>query len=204
MQLLRRHRGSTGSPKLVGCYGQPPDLDHLQARRQDSVHQAAEPGLVRHRAVPHHGRRLQADRQALAWHSDAARTESLRRPARQISMLPHPRAPPTPPVPCRLGFGRVQGRRARARLRLDDGGGALGRPSLLRVRWPGVDGRAPTTQVPPGVEQPCGPGPAGRSLSGAQTMVRDPQPWDASRCGLELSAGGRVLGQWPNTAVPNR
>jgi hypothetical protein len=50
--------------KLVGRCGEPPDLDHLQAMRQASVHQAAERGLVLHRAVQHHLRRLHADRQA--------------------------------------------------------------------------------------------------------------------------------------------
>jgi hypothetical protein len=71
--------------KLVGCYGQSPDLDHLQAMRQDSVQQAPERGLVLHRAVQHHLRRLHADRQAPGLALERGQDRVLRRPARRLS-----------------------------------------------------------------------------------------------------------------------
>lgn len=70
--------------------------------------QAAERGLVRHRAVQHHGCRLHGHRQPPGSHSSADRTESLRRPARRISSLPPPKGTTDTPLRCRVGFGRVE------------------------------------------------------------------------------------------------
>jgi hypothetical protein len=64
---------------------EPPDLDHIQAVRQASVHQAVERGLVLHRTYSTISAGSTLTESPLDSHSSEARTESLRRRARRIS-----------------------------------------------------------------------------------------------------------------------
>jgi hypothetical protein len=65
----------------VGCCGELPDLDQLEAERLDAVQQAMERRLVLDRTMQHCLHRLDSGRQALEGRS----TESLRRPLMWIS-----------------------------------------------------------------------------------------------------------------------
>jgi hypothetical protein len=123
VQFHGRHRGGSGSPQACRVWWQPPDLDHLQAMRPDSVHQAAERGLVLHRAVQHHGRRLDADRQTpgLALERGQDRVAQAASKADLVASTAegHNRLPLS--MSRRIEWDAC--RRVPALLRLDDGGG---------------------------------------------------------------------------------
>jgi hypothetical protein len=87
---------------------------------------------------------------------------------------------------------------------LDHGGGAPGWPPLMRVIRLEVDGREPTAQMSPDLDQPCR---ARGRLVGSLQVFRQ---WSANLSYAMLPdvglsrRPGRVPAQCPNKAVPNR